>query len=61
MSDGKSYRVAASVYAAVIPSFPFQPALHVHYEESVLHIKDGVPKLKDLRKEMGGSGTSMAE
>ena len=49
------------VYAATIPSFPFKPGVHVHYQETVLPIKDGLPKLKDLPKEMGGSGDSMPE
>ena len=49
------------VYAATIPGFPFQPALHVHYGESVLRIKDGLPKQKDMPSEMGGSGTLLAE
>lgn len=49
------------VYAATIPSFPFKPGVHVHYQEKVLPIKDGLPKLKDLPKEMGGSGDSMPE
>ena len=49
------------VYAATIPEFPFQPALHVHYGESVLPIKDGLPKQKDMPAEMGGSGTLLVE
>ena len=49
------------VYAAVIPDLPFKPGVHVHYQESVLPIKDGVPKQKDVPKEMGGSGQSVAE
>jgi hypothetical protein len=49
------------VYAAVIPDFPHQPGVHVHYQESVLSIKDGLTKLKDLPKEMGGSGQELAE
>ena len=49
------------VYAATIPSLPFKPALHVHYQESVLPIRDGLPKQKDIPKEMGGSGTLLAE
>lgn len=44
------------VYAAVIPGLKFQPGLHVFYGESVLPIKDGVVKMKDVPKEMGGSG-----
>jgi hypothetical protein len=49
------------VYAAVIPDFPFEPGIHVHYQEATLRIKDGLPKMKDVPKEMGGSGTSLAE
>ncbi len=49
------------VYAATIPGLPFKAAVHVHYQESVLPIKDGVTKLKDVPKEMGGSGASMPE
>jgi hypothetical protein len=44
------------VYAATIPGFKFKPGLHVHYQETVLRIHDGLPKQKDMPKEMGGSG-----
>jgi hypothetical protein len=49
------------VYAAMIPHFPFNPGMHVHYQETVLRIRDGLPKLKDLPKEVGGSGDVMPE
>jgi hypothetical protein len=49
------------VYAAVIPSLKFAPGVHVNYQETVLHIHDGHPKLKDFPKEMGGSGISLPE
>jgi hypothetical protein len=49
------------VYAAVIPKFPFQPGIHVNYQETRLRIKDGLPKMKDFPKEMGGSGVALAE
>lgn len=49
------------VYAAVIPDLPFKPAIHVNYQETVLHMKDGLPKFKDLPKEAGGSGEVMPE
>lgn len=49
------------VYAAVIPGFPFKPEVHVNYGETVLHIHDGHSKLMDMPKEMGGSGSMMAE
>jgi hypothetical protein len=49
------------VYAAVIPSFPFRPQLHVNYGETVLRLVDGLPKQRDLPKEMGGSGVLLPE
>lgn len=49
------------VYAATIPDFPFQPGVHVNYQETVLHLHDGLPKMKDLPQEMGGSGETVAE
>ena len=49
------------VYAATIPQFPFKPGVHVNYQESVLHVRDGLPKMKDLPKEMGGSGEAAPE
>ena len=49
------------VYAAAIPDFPYQAGVHVHYQETKLRMKDGLPKMKDVPKEMGGSGVSMAE
>jgi hypothetical protein len=49
------------VYAATIPGLPFKPALHVNYQESVLRILDGLPKMKDLPKEMGGSGETLPD
>ncbi|MFZ3205287.1 MAG: GFA family protein [Pseudomonas sp.] len=49
------------VYAALIPQLTYRPTLHVHYQEAVLPIRDGLPKLRDLPAEMGGSGQSMAD
>jgi hypothetical protein len=49
------------VYAAVIPSLDFKPGVHVHYQETRLHIFDALPKMKDMPKEMGGSGVTLAE
>ena len=49
------------VYAATIADYPFKPALHVHYQETVLHVKDGLPKMKDLPKDFGGSGETLPE
>jgi len=41
------------VYAATLSEFPFAPQLHVNYGETVLRIRDGLPKQKDMPKEMG--------
>ena len=49
------------VYAAVIPSLEFVPGLHVNYAETVLPIKDGLPKMKDFPSEFGGSGEVIPE
>ena len=49
------------VYAATIPDFPFKPGLHVNYQETVLHVRDGLPKMKDFPAEMGGSGETLPE
>jgi hypothetical protein len=49
------------VYAGIIRGFPFKAALHVHYQEAFLRVRDGLPKMKDLPKEFGGSGEVMAD
>ena len=49
------------VYAAVIPDFSYQAGVHVNYLETKLRIKDGLPKMKDVPKEMGGSGVLINE
>jgi hypothetical protein len=49
------------VYAATIPALKFTPAVHVNYQETVLRIKDGLPKMKDFPADMGGSGETLPE
>ncbi len=49
------------VYAAVIPELPYQAGIHVNYQETMLPIHDGLPKMKDMPAEMGGSGVTIAE
>lgn len=49
------------VYAATIPSLAFTPGVHVNYSETVLRMKDGLPKLKDFPAELGGSGVAVPE
>jgi hypothetical protein len=49
------------VYVAMIPELDYEPGLHVFYKESVLSIKDGLPKMRDMPTEMGGSGATLPE
>jgi hypothetical protein len=49
------------VFAATIPTLDFTPAVHVNYSETVLRMRDGLPKLKDFPAEMGGSGEAVPE
>jgi hypothetical protein len=49
------------VHASTIREFPFQPTLHVNYQERVLQVRDGLPKLRDMPAEMGGSGQTIPE
>ncbi|WP_423415037.1 GFA family protein [Hyphomicrobium sp. B1] len=49
------------VYAAILPTLAFKPEVHVNYAETVLPMKDGLPKLKDFPKEFGGSGEVIPE
>lgn len=49
------------VFAATLPTLAFAPGVHVNYAETVLPMKDGLPKLKDFPKEFGGSGEALPE
>ena len=49
------------VYAASIPTLEFRPGIHVNYQETKLRMHDGLPKMKDVPAEMGGSGVALAE
>ncbi|MFN0113548.1 MAG: GFA family protein [Paracoccaceae bacterium] len=49
------------VYAATIPSVPFSAGVHVNYDSTVLPMRDGLPKLRDFPKELGGTGEAVAE
>ena len=49
------------IYAAMLPTLAFKPALHVSYGEKMISMKDGLPKMKDFPKEMGGSGVTLPE
>jgi hypothetical protein len=49
------------VFSATLPTLNFQPGLHVNYQETVLPMKDGLPKFKDFPTDFGGSGETMAD
>ena len=49
------------LFAATLPTLKFAPAVHVNYSETVLPMKDGLPKLRDFPKEFGGSGEAVPE
>ncbi len=49
------------VYAATLPMLKFDPGLHVNYAETVLPIRDGLPKFKDFPADFGGSGELIPE
>ena len=49
------------VYAAIIPDLKFKPGVHVNYQETVLPMKDGLPKFKDFPADFGGSGEMVKE
>jgi hypothetical protein len=49
------------VYAAILPTLPFEPGLHVFYGEGKVRVKDGLPKFKDLPADFGGSGETVPE
>jgi hypothetical protein len=43
------------------PNFSFKPNVHFNYSETILPIRDGLPKLKDFPAEIGGSGERIPE
>ena len=49
------------VFAATLPTLAFKPGVHVNYGETVLRMRDGLPKLKDFPRELGGSGEAVPE
>jgi len=49
------------VYAATLPTLEFASGLHVNYAETVLPIRDGLPKFKDFPADFGGSGELVPE
>lgn len=49
------------VPAVLIKGFNYEPAFHVHYQNTVHRMQDGLPKFKDLPEAAGGSGEELPE
>ena len=49
------------VFSATLPTLKFKPICHVNYGETVLRIKDGLPKYKDFPSEFDGTGETVSE
>jgi hypothetical protein len=49
------------VHSEILPSFDFQPTVHLNYQERTLPVRDGLPKMKDFPAEFGGSGETIPE
>jgi hypothetical protein len=60
MTDHPTFGLV-DVYAATIPTMNFAPGVHVNYAETVLPMKDGLPKFRDFPSELGGTGETVPE
>lgn len=49
------------VFSATLPTLAFAPGLHINYAETVLPMKDGLPKFRDFPGAFGGSDEQVAE
>lgn len=49
------------VFSATLPGLQFQPGLHINYSETVLPMKDGLPKFADFPGAFGGSDQQVPE
>jgi hypothetical protein len=49
------------VASASLPALEFRPGVHINYANTVLPMRDGLPKLKDFPAEFGGTGELMRE
>lgn len=49
------------VFASTLPELRFTPGLHVNYAETVLPMRDGLPKFKDFPGAFGGSDQQVPE
>jgi len=44
-----------------LPTLAFRPSVHLNYAETVMPVRDGLPKLRDFPAEAGGTGETLPE
>ena len=49
------------VFSGLLSDLDFKPTVHINYENSVLPIRDGLPKFKDMPEDWGGSGEFLSD
>ena len=49
------------LFAAILPTLAFTPGVHVNYAETVMPMRDGLPKFRDFPTDFGGSGKQITE
>lgn len=49
------------VFSATLPTLAFAPGVHINYAETVLPMRDGLPKFKDFPGAFGGSDEQVPE
>jgi hypothetical protein len=54
----KTYNFSG-VFPATISNLQVDPALHIFYDTTRVHVTNGLPKFKDLPKAFGGSDLTM--
>ncbi len=45
------------MHASILPGIAFEPVVHLNYAETVLPMKDGLPKLRDFPTGFGSGET----
>jgi hypothetical protein len=55
------YTGLIDLFAGLVRGLEFRPTAHFNYENTVLPIRDGLPKFRDMPEQSGGSGELMAE
>jgi hypothetical protein len=50
-----------SVRVGILPTLAFKPTVHLNYAETILPMRDGLPKLKDFPAAIGGSSETLPE